>query len=226
MRLFSLFLIFTDVVLAGSALTLEPYSDESAYWQQLSNVPYGDDAAFIELRTASLTPRFRLQDYEITLMAVGVIGFMSNRHGAAAPKSPRSKWGFILLAVALPLVTMGGFAFDILQAANRGECPPWGDAVMIALLGLPFLFAPLQIWSLIHLAFFWPYGKQEAVSLMLALSWHSNWWLLIVSVITAGLTIYCIILGYWWLLLPKLGWLYYYLSLAAKQRAALLGSHI
>ena len=90
---------------------------------------------------------------------------------------------------------------------------------MIALLVLPLFLVPLLVWSLFHLAIFWPRGKQQPVPLLLALSRQSNWWLLVVSVITTGLTFYYIVLGDWWMVLPGAGWLYYYLSLAADRQA-------
>ena len=219
MRVIALTVLIAGIVLFGYGDGLEAYENESVYWQRLAEMTYGDDVAFVELQASSLTPKYRLQDYGVVLMAVGVIGIVVVRRGTVTLKSPSSKWGLILLAVALPVVTIGGVAFDITQAANRGEYPPWGDAIMIALLGLPLFFVPLLVWSLFHLAMFWPREKQQPAPLGLALSRQSNWWLLVVSVITTGLTVYYVVLGDWWMVLPGVGWLYYYLSLAADRKA-------
>jgi hypothetical protein len=207
----------TGAAMVGYSVTLDPYHDEARFWRQLATLAYFDDEAFTSLRASSLTAKYQLQDYGITLMATGAIAFLATRTGKPSVRSPKSRAVLILIALALPVLTSAGAGFDIMQAFNRGEFPPWSDAVMIPLLGLPILFVPLVLWSLFHLGMFWPLRNRHIASVALALSRRTNWWLLAVSAITAGLTVYLAALGHWWLALPGVTWLYYYLSLAADK---------
>lgn len=204
--------------MVGYSVTLDPYHDEARFWQQLATLAYHDDEAFTSLRAGSLTAKYQLQDYGITVMAAGAIAFLTTRTGKPSVRSPKSRGVLILIALALPVITSAGAGFDIMQAFNRGEFPPWSDAVMIPLLGLPILFVPLLLWSLFHLGMFWPLRNRHVASVALALSRRANWWLLAVSAITAGLTVYLAALGYWWMVLPGAGWLYYYMSLADNRQ--------
>lgn len=221
MKVFALALFLAAAVMAAHSLALDAYKDEALYWQRLASLEAGDDEAFSDLRAAALTAKYPLQDYGITLMITGAAVFLAARNGRDSLKSPRFRIVLVLIAVALPLLTAAGAVFDILQAANRGDYPPWGDAVMIPLLGLPLVFFPLLLWSLFHLGVFWPFRKRQPSLLASALSRQANGWLLLLSVITAGLALYFAALGYWWMVLPGVGWLYYYLSLAADRRARL-----
>ncbi|MFO7664705.1 MAG: hypothetical protein R6X18_19250, partial [Chloroflexota bacterium] len=196
---FAIVLFLIGAALTGYSLTLDAYENEAHYWQQLARIAYFDDAAFASLRADSLTARYQLQDYGITLMAVGAIAFLATRNGKDSVKSPGSSAVLVLVAVAVPAFTIAGIGFDIMQPYNRGEYPPWGDAALIGLISLPILFLPLLFWSLFHLGIFWPYGKQHSAPLGLAFSRQANWWLLVVSAITIGLMIYFAVLGYWWL---------------------------
>ena len=174
MRILALVLIVVSVVMTSYSLALQAHRNESHYSQQLAGLSMSDDKAFSDLRARSLTQKHPLQDYGITLMFAGAIVFMASRQGRNTLKSPNSRWVFILLAVICPLITVAGAGFDIMQGFNRGDYPPWGDAVMILLLVLPFVFIPLLLWSLFPLCIFWPLRKHHPAPLALALSWRAS----------------------------------------------------
>ncbi len=217
MKAIALLVVLVGAVLVGYSLTLEPYVSGGNF--AVVAVPYGNNAAYDAARAAALTPKYALQDYGITLMATGAILFLAVRHGRAGLKSPRYQAIMVAAALLLPVLATVAVGFDVVQAAERGEYPPWGDAIMIGLVVLPILMIPLLLWSLSHLVILWPRGKQGPTPLVETLSPPRNGWILGVSVITAGLTIYFAVLGAWWMAIVGAGWLYFYLSLAADRRA-------
>jgi hypothetical protein len=214
---FAIVLFALGAALTSYSLTLDTYEDEADYWRQLGGIAYFDDEAFASLRADSLTVKYQLQDYGITLMAAGAFAFLATRNGKDSLKSPGSNVALALFALVPAALTIAGTGYDVMQAYSRGDYPPWGDAVMIGLIGLPILFVPLLFWSLIHLAIFWPRGKKLGSPLALAFSRRANAWLLVLSALSAGLSVYLAALGYWWLAVPGVAWLYYYLSLAADR---------
>jgi hypothetical protein len=218
MKAIALFVVVVGAAMAAYSLSLAPYRSGSGF-SSLA-VSYGDSEAYADTRAAALSPKYALQDYGLTLAAVGAIAYLAVRNGRNSLQSPRHQAFMVAIALLLPILTMVAVGFDVLQAAERGEYPPWGDAVMIGLIVLPILMIPLLLWSLVHLGLFWPYGyqKDQGTRLVSALSPPRNWWLLAISAVTLALTLGFAVSGDWWMAVPGALWLYYYLSLAADRQ--------
>lgn len=166
-----------------------------------------------------LTRKFQLEDYGITLVAMAVAMFLVTRKGKARLQSPSSRKALVVLAIALPFLTVGSYVFDLLQAAYRGEFPHWADSMGIPLMGVPIQFIVLLVWSLAHLSFLRG-AYQPSTPLVHAVSLKSNWWLLLISAVTAILVLASAGAGQYWYAIPGALWLYLYLSLGAVRRVA------
>ena len=176
----------------------------------------GQSAEYWQLRDAMLSPKFQLQDYGGTLIAVAVGVFLVSRKGWRNLRSPRSRAALLAVAVTLPFLTVGAYVFDLLLAFGRGEFPHWADSMGIPLMATPVLLVVLLVWSVAHLVFLRPPYRPALLSR--AVSLKANWWLLILSAFNAALAIFCVSVGQYWYAVPGIIWLYFYMSLAAARR--------
>lgn len=199
------------------AFTLSPYKDEALFMERYMSMSVGQSEAYWQLRNEMLSPKFQLEDYGITLVAIALLTFLVARNGELLFRSPSSRKSLVVLAIGLPFLTVGGYAFDLLQAFERGEFPHWADSMSIPLMGVPIQLIALLVWSLAHLSFLRG-GYRPSTPLMRAVSLKSNWWLLFVSSATALLALLFAALGQFWYAIPGLLWLYLYLSLGAVRR--------
>lgn len=83
----------------------------------------GQSNEYWKLRDEMLTPKFQLQDYGGTLVALSIGVLLVSRRGWRHLKSPKSRAKLFGLAVAAPLLTVGAYVFDLLQGFARGEFP-------------------------------------------------------------------------------------------------------
>ena len=134
-------------------------------------------------------------------------------------RSPTSRGTVLGLAIALPVLTVSGYVFDLLQGFDRGEFPHWADSMAIPLMGVPFQLGILVAWSLAHLCLLRGIYHPR-VPLFLAVSRASNPWLLFVSAITALFVLLSAVSGAYWYAAPGVLWLYLYLSIGASRRVA------
>lgn len=212
-------LLVTGAALWGYALTLSPYKNEQLFMERSMSMSAGQDDEYWNLRDEMLTPKFQLEDYGVTLVALAIAMFLVTRKGQIRLQSPNSRKTLVALAIALPFFTVGGYVFDLLQAYDRGEFPHWADSMGIPLMGVPILFIILLAWSLAHLNFLRGV-YQPATPLAQAVSLKSNWWLLLISIVTAILVLTSIAAGNYWYAVPGTLWLYFYLSIGAVRRVA------
>lgn len=212
-------LLVVGTVLWGYALTLSPYKNEQLFMERYMSMSHGQSEAYWKLRDEMLTPKFQLEDYGLTLMAMGIAMFIVTRKGKLQLQSPSCRKTLVVLAISLPFLTVGGYVFDLLLEAYRGEFPHWADSLGIPLMGVPIQFIVLLAWSLAHLSFLRG-TYQPSTPLVHAISLKSNWWLLSVSVVTAILVLASAAEGQYWYAIPGALWLYLYLSLGAVRRVA------
>ncbi len=215
MRLATILLLL-GVGIFSSSFTLSPYWDEKLFTERYLALADGQDTEYWKLRDEMLTPKFSLQDYGGTLVLGAIAAFFISRRGGRNVTSPRSRAYLIRLSLALPFLTVAAYVFDLLLAYKRGEFPHWADSMGIPLLGSPVLLLIILLWSWAHLSLL-PSAYQPA-RLSLAVSRRTHWWLLIVAAVTALLLVLCLASGQYWYALPGMGWLYFYLSLAASRQ--------
>lgn len=210
-------LLLIGVAILGYASSIAPYKDEALFMERYMALSSGQSTEYSKLRDEMLTPKFQLQDYGGTLIAVAVGVFLFSRRGWQNLKSPKSRATLLGLVFSVPFLTIGAYVFDLFLGFARGEFPHWADSMGIPLMGTPVLLVVLLAWSGAHLAFL--RGTYQATLLSQAASRKANWWLLFVAALTVVLVALCASFGQYWYAVPGVAWLYFYLSLAAARRA-------
>jgi len=216
---FAVFLFILGSALIGYAASLPTYKDEKLFLEQYVNMSRGQNREYRELREKMLTPKFQIQDYGITLLAVALGVFAATRRGGLHVLSPKSRGTLIAVGIGLPLLTVGGYVFDLMLAFDRGEFPHWADSMGIPLMGAPVLLVLLLVWTFAHLCFLL-HIDYFSTSLIQAFSLKANWWLLFIAALTALLVLLCTAFGQYWYAIPGVLWLYLYLSICAVRRVA------
>lgn len=210
-------LLLVGAAILGYAFSLAPYKDEALFMQRYMALSDGQSNEYWKLRAEMLTPKFQLQDYGGTLVALSISLFLVSRKGWRRLNSPKSRLRMVGLATAAPVLTVGAYVFDLLQGFARGEFPHWTDSLAIPLMGTPILLLVMLVWSGVHLAFLRRTYRMER--LFVALSPQSNWWLLAVAAVTAVLIALSAVAGQYWYAIAGIVWLYFYVSLAASRRS-------
>lgn len=210
------FLLLLGIGVLTYSFTLPPYKDEKLFMEQYLSLENGQSAEYWKLRDEMLTPKFELQDYGGVLVLGAIVAFLMARKGWRNLASPKSRIRIILLAIALPFLTIAAYVFDLMLAFERGEFPHWGDSMGIPLMGVPFLLLIMLLWSWAHLSLL-P-SAYRPVHLSLAVSRQAHWWLLLVATVTVLLIVIFLACGQYWYAVPGMGWLYLYFSLAALRR--------
>jgi hypothetical protein len=213
----SAILLLAGVTILGYAYSIAPYKDEALFMERYMALSNEQSNEYWKLRGEMLTPKFQLQDYGGTLVALSIGVLLVSRKGWRNFKSPKSRATLIGLAFTAPLLTVGAYAFDLLQGFARGEFPHWADSMAVALMGVPVSLTILLAWSGAHLAFL--RGPYHSELLSHALSRQANWWLLAVASIAAVLAALSAAVGQYWYAIPGVVWLYFYISLAASRRS-------
>src|SRR5262249_9664125 len=157
--------------------------DKDAFETRYMQLQVRDSNSYTALRDEMLTPKFKLQDYGVTLLVLALVSWLClRRKPIAAAQSP---WSFAAIAVATPCLLPAGYVFDYLQAFDRGEFPYWADSMALPITygGVQFLFTASLLWSLLHLAMLVG-TRRSATPLRLVPSWRSNPWLLFLSAAT------------------------------------------
>jgi len=196
---------FIGIVLFSYSLQMEPFTDVDLFMKKYMELTSGQSDKFYLLRENMLTSKYKLQDIGITLILLSLSITILLKLGRGNILSPPNKSLTILFAILLPVITISGFAFALLQASQRNEFPHWSDSLGAAFIGIPFLFIILLIWSIAHLSF-----AKNVIARPL------NPWLKLISVITAILSILSLLQGHYWYAFPSLLWLYYYLSVGSN----------
>lgn len=219
MRKIAAFLVVLGVALFSYALVLHPYKDEQVFMARYMALSDGQSAEYWKLREEMLTPKFQIQDYGITICVTGIAVALASRRGKVRLNALTPRAAVVALAVALPFISVGAYVFDLIQGAGRGEFPHWADSLSIPLMGAPILLVLLLAWSLAHLAFL-TNVRGGTVPLSLAFEWRANWWLLLLSVVSAFVALAAAAMGQYWYAFPAVLWLYFYLSLGARRVSA------
>ena len=198
-------LLLVGIAFLGFASSIAPYKDEALFMERYMALSAGQSAEYWQLREEMLTPKFQLQDYGCTLIALAVGALLVSRKGCRDLKSPQSRAALLAIAFASPFLTAGAYIFDLLLGFERREFPHWADSMSIPLMGAPVLFLVLFAWAGAHLAFL--RSPYRPALLLQAASLKANWWLLSIAAITAALVVLCVSVGQYWYAIPGTVWL-------------------
>lgn len=208
----SLALFVVSLALIGDSLSMEPFHLAADGSYPMFNVSEGDSQAYFLAREQALTGKFALQDYGVTLVVCSLVLAAFKWRPFKAPHSLR---GFLAIAVAAPVLTVGALAFDLIQGQARWEFPSWADSLGIPLMGIPVLLVAGLVWAFSYFILLAGVPRRTDVYLSLMAIRRSHLWLLFVFVLTALLVIGMAAQGAWWYVIPGAIWLYFYASIAA-----------
>ncbi|CAA0106467.1 Uncharacterised protein [Halioglobus japonicus] len=216
MKLLTLFIII-GIALVGYSLMLEPFTDIDLFMQKYTAMGPGQSDEFFAMRQELLSPKYRIQDIGLSIFLTSALLAVSLKLGKGTIKSPNGKLWLVSLGVALPLITVAGFVFDLIQGMYRYEFPHWADSLGIPLMGVPIQLGILFFWSMAHLGLVKNFNSK---SLNTAISLKLNPWLIVVALITLLLVGLMLFEGAYWYAVPGAMWLYYYLSIGASRMAS------
>lgn len=211
-------LLALGLALIAYAAFLPPYKDRERFEQQYRQLTAGQSARYYALRQEMITPKYQLEDYGGTAIALALAVFLFTRSGRLRVESPASCKTLVAIGIGLPFLTVVSFVSDLFLSFSRGEYPHWGDSMGIPLMGAPVVLVLALVWSMAHLCFLRGVDYSPT-SLIRALSPKANWWLLCISLGTALLALDSLVFGQFCYVIPCALWLYLYLSLAAVRRA-------
>ncbi len=145
-------------VLLFWASRLKPYKDpEAVKAAQLGSFSDGDtlktdSQKYWDVRDSQLTPKFAMQNYGITSLALAVLVLLffwlfkvKTFRDFLYIKTPGKRWKLVVLGLAAAVISSLGYAFDLGLGFLRQEFPPWADSMAIPLLGVPFIFLFLLV---------------------------------------------------------------------------------
>ena len=225
MKTLGIALVLIGVALFMYSLGMSPYLDEEQYMNEYLSINrkgLGSETAtklFYELRLAQLTPKYKIQDYALTIFSVGGILVLIFRKGVAIVRAPNSKLKISLVAFLAVLTTIFAFVGDLFLQFARGSFPHWADSLGIPLMGVPILFFIVLVWAIINLCGMCGNFKVGAHLFDLGLSGVNYWYVTLVA-ITAFIVLLAIVYGFFWFVIPGFLWLYFYLSIAAGRYSA------
>lgn len=207
---FALFVV--SLALIGASLSMEPFHLAADGSYPMFSVPEGDSQAYFIAREQALTGKFALQDYGVTMLVFSLVLAAFNWQPF---KAPRSLPSFLGVAVAAPFVTVGAFAFDLIQGQGRWEFPPWADSLGIPLMGIPILLVAGLVWAFSHFVLLAGVPRRAGVYFSLVVIRRSHLWLRVIFTLTALLVVGASAQGRWWYVVAGAFWLYFYASIAA-----------
>ena len=209
----SLLIIVVGVFIFGYAWSLPVYKNETEYYNKLSELTAERNSnEYFKLRDESLTIKYLLEDYGLTLISVGLVLMVVFRKGWREFSSPKRKYMIMLIGLSAAFLTTAFTVFSLIMDAGRDAFPPWADSLAIPLIGIPVLGAVLIGWAVLHFLFLNdPFVT--GCKIITGINYKRNIWLLFISTITAILFLYSIFMGDFWYVIPSALWLYFYLSL-------------
>jgi hypothetical protein len=208
----------------GYSFLISAYTNEEEYqekymaldWQEMGSRNASDK--FYQLRAEYLSPKYRIQDYGFTFLILGLTTFILVRKGQPI-KAPSSHAKVALIGFIAAALTTGGYVGDLFVEFFRGSYPWWADSLGIPLMGVPLLAFIFFGWAALNLLAM--NGKFEAGAPISFKGLRgSNYFYLILLIVTALIVALCIIDAYFWMVLPGVFWLYFYASLWAGRYTA------
>lgn len=207
----------------GYSLTLNAYKNEDLYQTQYMQIqtestPDGSTREatkkFHELRVEHLTSKYKIQDYGLTLSAVGIAILIFSLLGGLEISAFKKKRNILFLGISAPILTSLATYAALMIDFERGEFPWWADSLAIPIATEIPLFLVLLIWALSHALFL--RGRYEPGRVILRRDvLKSNYWLCAVTALSLALLVADLYAGHFLMIIPGCLWMYYYLSLAA-----------
>ena len=224
MKRISIVIIIVSLLSILYSFSMSAYTNEEEYrekymaldWEELGSRAASDK--FYELRNDYLSIKYEFQDYGFTFLILGIATFIFFRNGLLV-NAPSSRSKIALVGFSAVIVTAGAYVGDLFLELNRGAYPWWADSIAIPLTGVPFVALILIVWAALNMLAL--NGKFKAgATISFKQIKGSNYYFLVLFILTGLIVGLCAIEGYFWMVLPGILWLYFYASLWAGRHAA------
>lgn len=224
MKRISIGIIILSVLSITYSFAISAYTNKDEYhekymtldWQELGSRSASE--RFYELRKEYLSNKYRVQDYGFTFLILGVSSLLLFRKGKSIT-APSSNAKIALVGFGAAVLTICGYVGDLFLEFYRGSYPWWADSMGIPLMGVPFIGFIFLGWAAINLLAM--NGKFEpGAPISFRQIKGSNYFYLLLFVLTALIVLLCAIEAYFWMVLPGVFWLYFYSSLWAGRNTA------
>lgn len=200
------------------SITLPRYYNEKEFNEKYMSLNGVENASekFFKLRDDYLTPKFKLEDYALTLCIVGIIAlFIGFYHSKISKVPTKSKIFFISILAAI--LTVVGYVGDLFLEVFRESAPLWADSIGIPLMVVPYQLMTFLIWAGINSLGL--VGRfQNGVGIFPIKLKNLNYWYAVISVLTTIAVLIVIATAYFWQIIPGLLWLYFYLSILSGRK--------
>jgi hypothetical protein len=201
----ALLLSVIGICLLCCATSLTTYTNKQDYFDKYELLHSSHDTeAFYKLREEYLTPKYRLQDYGLTLILLAS-GLSLVFHKGWQTYTPDKKSEIAIIGLVAVFSTTIAVVGDLFLDGFRGEFPWWADTLIIPLMSIPPLFAFLFIWFAIQLTGFFGTFK---TNVPLSIQKFNGPVLLYAIQLVAMLVITVVIIfeGAFWFLAPAILW--------------------
>lgn len=208
--LLPIIVIIAGVALFVGGLALPRYHNQQEYEQRYRAL-LGPNRSndFHELRKQSLTSSFKIQDYGLSVVAIGALLFAAVRWRQIAPHLPKGKFTVLLLGALAAFVAVIAQVGALMLEYSRGEFPHWADSLGIPLAGMPVLFFALLFWAGLHVLMV---REKTGATWRLTLR-LLNGWLAFLIAATAAIFGWSAAVGDFWQLIPAALWIGFYCSI-------------
>jgi hypothetical protein len=207
-------LTLSGLLLVCYSFSLDAYTDNDRFYERYMQLSSGQSDAFFKLRDEMLTPKYRIFDSGITLILASQLALLLLKLGRGDWRAPTKKGYLWMMAILLPVISVVGYVFDLVQGSLRDEFPHWADSLGIPLMGVPVQLGFLLMWAIAHMSLSRGCNQLGTPLARARLRWADTW-LILVAGATLLMVISCLFFGQYWYAIPAMLWLYFYLSLMA-----------
>ena len=214
--------LLIGILLISYSLTLEKFTDETAYNERYMAIDSSLSTAsteFAALRDEYLTPKFMVENYGLTTLILGVIILILSAMGYKRVKTPSNRIWLVLVGVFSSVLICLAYVGDLFLEMYRGSYPHWADSLGIPLMSVPLILFIFLIWTGIILIWIKSPFISGVALLPLNLR-NSDKFLLIVLLLTIILLLYILVTGYFWMIIPCAFWMYFYMSIIQGKNQA------
>ena len=218
-------LIVIGVLVFCYSCTLKQYTNKAAYQNEYNNIDRAtlgrekSSQVFYAIKEKYSTSKHRIQDYGITLFLLGWILLGITKNNWSNVRSPDRKVKLVLLGYGAALLTMFGSVGDLLLQLMRGNYPHWADSLGIPLSGFPLL--TVLFFLMVTPFMLGMVGRFKTNEKILIIGFRNYQWFYWGAIIfTSLLLIVYVAVGFFWMVVPIMMWLYFCFSIQSGRNSA------